>query len=63
MRVRVILCICLVLLSMASVAVCGHALERGGDREKSGTCRLLIVRGLTEDEVQIAETGYSLPLI
>ncbi|MBU5625320.1 hypothetical protein KQI82_00025 [Oscillibacter sp. MSJ-2] len=63
MKVRVILCACLVLLSMASVAVCGHALERGDRREKSSTCRLLIVRGMTAEEVQIAETVYSLPLI
>ena len=63
MRVRVISCICLVLLSMASVAVCGHALERDDHREKSSTCRMLIVRGLTADEVQIAESVYSLRLV
>ena len=63
MRVRVISCICLVLLSMASVAVCGHALERDDHRENSSTCRMLIVRGLTADEVQIAESVYSLPLV
>ena len=45
MRLRLFLCVVLMLLSMVTVAVCGQAIQTspGKARAGSGTCRLLTV--------------------